>query len=92
MRKLHTLMLLKGFNAGVAAQSLNYQESHSGVANNITASSGAKMPSERTRTMVYWIYCWMHLRVGLDILAPKAALATFKNPSWNSASNQCLSV
>ncbi|MDQ6864681.1 MAG: hypothetical protein M3044_12755 [Thermoproteota archaeon] len=39
-----TETITSGFKAGIAAQNLNYQESHSGVANNITVGNNATCP------------------------------------------------
>jgi hypothetical protein len=39
-----TETITSGFKAGIAAQTLNYQESHSGVANNITIGNNATCP------------------------------------------------
>ena len=39
-----TETITSGFKAGIAAQNLNYEESHSGVANNITVSNNATCP------------------------------------------------
>jgi hypothetical protein len=67
-----TETVTSGFEAGVAAQNLNYQESHSGVANNITVSDNAICPPHEPKlwcsgyTAGYieqWAWIYWHLKL-----------------------------
>jgi hypothetical protein len=68
-----TVVITSGFEAGKAAQALNYQESHSGVANNITAMDNALCPPHEPQLWCNgyqagyigeWIWIYWHLKIG----------------------------
>ena len=68
-----TETVTSGFEAGKAAQNLNYQESHSGVANNITVGENATCPPqpenygvvEYTAGYIHeeWAWIYWHLKL-----------------------------